>query len=308
MKFSIIIPVYNEEKYIKQCIDSVLNQNYSDFEICISDNSSTDDTWNIILEYLNIDTRIKAVRQIKPILPIQNLKAALEIATGEYIYNFAGDDFLLPGFLNLADNLYSTNKNISTLLVRMNYFNDKDTSVIATLPPRNFDTNINLEKRSVLKFILDNVNHDEICLGIFKRKDFIKNINLLSIISLESYGIWVFLATKFSENTNSDKLLITDEVYLMKRYGKPEENSSNFTKSATPKVGNIFQEYIYLLKRCLGSIRNATILFVNNRINFIDFILLLFYTRKKSNNTRIFFGPILMPFYFFISRLKSFFE
>lgn len=58
--YSIIIPVYNVEKYLNRCVDSVLNQSFTDYEIILVDDGSTDSSGSICKEYL-IDTRIKLV-------------------------------------------------------------------------------------------------------------------------------------------------------------------------------------------------------------------------------------------------------
>lgn len=63
MKFSIIIPVYNVEKYLRQCLDSVLAQTYPDWEaICVND-GSTDSSPAILKEYADKDKRIKVIHQ-----------------------------------------------------------------------------------------------------------------------------------------------------------------------------------------------------------------------------------------------------
>ena len=52
---SIIIPVYNSERFLKECLDSVLSQSFSDFEVIVVDDGSTDSTCDILKEYFNLD-------------------------------------------------------------------------------------------------------------------------------------------------------------------------------------------------------------------------------------------------------------
>lgn len=59
MKFSIIVPVYNVEKYIKNCIESVLQQEYKDYELILINDGSTDNSLEICNEYSIKDSRIK---------------------------------------------------------------------------------------------------------------------------------------------------------------------------------------------------------------------------------------------------------
>ena len=62
-EISVIMPVYNSEKYLDTAIKSVLNQTYSNFEFIIIDDGSTDASWQIINHYKNIDSRIIAYKQ-----------------------------------------------------------------------------------------------------------------------------------------------------------------------------------------------------------------------------------------------------
>ena len=98
-KISIGIPVYNGEKFIRKCIESVLQQTNRDFELIISDNASTDSTPKICEEYLNKDNRIIFVRQDKNMGGGWNFNFLLQKAVGEYFVWVAADTFLLPEFL-----------------------------------------------------------------------------------------------------------------------------------------------------------------------------------------------------------------
>ena len=60
---SIIVPVYNKEKYLRDCVDSILQQTYKDFELILVDDGSKDSSWNIIKEYANKDKRVVPVHQ-----------------------------------------------------------------------------------------------------------------------------------------------------------------------------------------------------------------------------------------------------
>ena len=98
-KISIGIPVYNGEKFIRKCIESVLQQTNRNFELIISDNASTDSTRKICEEYLNKDNRIIFVRQDKNMGGGWNFNFLLQKAIGEYFVWVAADTFLLPEFL-----------------------------------------------------------------------------------------------------------------------------------------------------------------------------------------------------------------
>ena len=93
MKFSIILPVYNVEHYLRECLESVLQQSFADWEaICVND-GSTDNSAAILEEYGHKDGRFKIVNQ-----PNGGLSAArntgLKAATGEYVLFLDSDDWL----------------------------------------------------------------------------------------------------------------------------------------------------------------------------------------------------------------------
>ena len=62
---SVIVPVYNTEKYLKRCLESLVNQTYKELEIILVNDASTDDSGEIIEEYVLTDSRIKCVKHPK---------------------------------------------------------------------------------------------------------------------------------------------------------------------------------------------------------------------------------------------------
>ena len=94
-KVSVIVPVYNVEKYVAKCIESILGQTYSDIEILIVDDGSTDGSYAICRRYADIDFRIKLFTQDNEGLSASRNKMLKE-ATGEYILFVDADDWILP--------------------------------------------------------------------------------------------------------------------------------------------------------------------------------------------------------------------
>lgn len=99
---SVIVPAYNAEKYIKKCIKSILNQTYSNFEIIIVNDGSTDNTLNIINEFN--DKRIRIINQKNG--GVSNAKnAALDIIKGDYVTFVDSDDTIPKDALEILINL-----------------------------------------------------------------------------------------------------------------------------------------------------------------------------------------------------------
>lgn len=91
--FSIIVPVYNVEKYLSQCLDSILNQTYDDYEVIMVDDGSTDSSGLICDAYTQRDTRFKVIHQENSGVCIARKVGILQ-ASKEYVVWVDGDDFI----------------------------------------------------------------------------------------------------------------------------------------------------------------------------------------------------------------------
>ena len=92
MKFSVIIPIYKVEQYLRQCVDSVLAQTYTDVEIILVDDGSPDSCPAICDEYAKKDSRIKVIH--KPNGGLSDARnAGLDMAQGEYVLFLDSDDW-----------------------------------------------------------------------------------------------------------------------------------------------------------------------------------------------------------------------
>lgn len=95
-KISVIIPVYNAEKYIRQCLESIINQTFKDIEIICIDDCSKDSSFDILKEFAEKDCRIKVYKNKKNIKAGLTRNRGLELAKGEYIHFMDADDWLDP--------------------------------------------------------------------------------------------------------------------------------------------------------------------------------------------------------------------
>lgn len=98
MKISIVMPTYNSEKYIKQSIDSIINQEYQNWELLIFDNCSDDNTVDIIGNYLNFDHRIKLCVE-KDAGVSEALNKGFKKTTGEILCWLNSDDLYVSKFV-----------------------------------------------------------------------------------------------------------------------------------------------------------------------------------------------------------------
>lgn len=117
-KVSIGMPVYNGEKYIREALDSLLAQTFTDFELIISDNASTDGTEAICREYVARDLRIRYVRQSENRGAAANFQFVLDESRGDYFMWAAADDSWLPTFLTESVGVLDTDKTINFVVTK----------------------------------------------------------------------------------------------------------------------------------------------------------------------------------------------
>lgn len=98
-RVSVGLPVFNGESYIEEALDSILAQTYTNFELIISDNASTDRTPEMCRDYAAKDSRIRYFRNPENLGGVPNYNRTFELSSGEYFKWAAHDDVLAPTFL-----------------------------------------------------------------------------------------------------------------------------------------------------------------------------------------------------------------
>jgi len=93
-RVSVVMSVYNGERYLRQAVESILDQTFTDFEFIIVDDGSSDGTWNILNGY--VDPRIRLVRNEENIGLTKSLNKGLALARGQYVARMDADDVSLP--------------------------------------------------------------------------------------------------------------------------------------------------------------------------------------------------------------------
>jgi glycosyltransferase involved in cell wall biosynthesis len=111
---SIIIPTYNRAHLIAETLDSILSQTYSNWECIIVDDGSTDETSNLVCEYIEKDNRFQYHKRPKDRIkgPNSCRNYGFEICKGDYVKWFDSDDILLPNALELANNCFSKSTDV----------------------------------------------------------------------------------------------------------------------------------------------------------------------------------------------------
>lgn len=98
VKVSVIVPIYNVEKYIGKCILSIIEQTYKNIEIILVDDGSLDDSGNIADEYATRDNRIKVIHKANAGVSAAR-NSGLDAATGDFVCFSDGDDYVMPYYV-----------------------------------------------------------------------------------------------------------------------------------------------------------------------------------------------------------------
>ncbi len=137
VKVSVIIPVYNVENYLKECLDSVVNQTLSDIEIICINDGSTDNSLAILETYKNSDERVKVFSEDNSGQSVaRNL--GLKNSSGQYIYFIDSDDYIE---LNMLEELYNNavSNNSDIVVSKIARFNNESSEIDYTKPGFDFD-------------------------------------------------------------------------------------------------------------------------------------------------------------------------
>lgn len=147
-KISVCMPVYNGSKYIKEAIDSVLKQTFSDFEFIIVDDTSTDKTLDIIKSYK--DPRIKVYKNQKHLGQVSNYNKSISYAKSEYIKPLHQDDMLDPHCLMLQMKTLDENPEIALVFNDTYLIDSKSQRLLKRILP--FREGVIKERSFVKKF------------------------------------------------------------------------------------------------------------------------------------------------------------
>lgn len=168
MMVSIIVPVYNTGKYLRECIESVLQQSYQDWELLLMDDGSTDDSSEICDEYASSDSRIKVVHKHNTGVSDTRNKA-LELAVGKYVIFLDSDDFWINN--EILSIFVSKSEEEDLDILRANYveFNDKIDNVRSNVSDK--QVSLSEKRLSYIQYMKDIVRRNYLtCVFMIKRK------------------------------------------------------------------------------------------------------------------------------------------
>ncbi len=131
---TVIMPCYNSEKYLREAIDSILNQTYANFELIIVDDGSTDKTWEIIKEYERQDYRVIPTKNLFDKGVPGGMNTGLGLSRGGYITRMDSDDISLPTRLEKQVQFLNENKKYGFCSTNMSAFGKIDSPALYKKP------------------------------------------------------------------------------------------------------------------------------------------------------------------------------
>ncbi|WP_338789112.1 glycosyltransferase [Metabacillus sp. FJAT-53654] len=168
LKVSVIIPVYNAENYITQCIDSLLNQTLQECEFIFINDGSKDDSQRIIEGYQKLDERIKLINQENQGVSIAR-NVGLRVANGEYIGFVDSDDYIDK---KMYEKLYTSAKQSDFDVIISNFESEIEGHKIITNYPFPIEVTLNNDyiNQEILPYFLKEDNLNTGCNKIYKNK------------------------------------------------------------------------------------------------------------------------------------------
>lgn len=230
-EFSVIIPVYNSEKYLPRCLESVLKQIFIDYECILIDDGSTDKSGKICDEYAEKDKRFSVIHQKnKGVSASRN--AGLDVSQGDWCVFVDSDDFLEQNHLEefskeTADitytcyKMFDENENeISTRIVEPIFADEKNvhSAIRKILNEKNFFGIIWTKKFNMEIIRKFNIRFDEkVCISedILFTHDFLQHAKSLSVISVPTYN-YTFRTSSLSHGGTN----LFDETSFLQEYSK----------------------------------------------------------------------------------------
>lgn len=122
---SICVSVYNKADNLAQCLDSILNQDYSNLEIIVVDDCSLDNSWEIIQSYASNDKRIKAYKNEQNLGPNLTTQKAYDLSTGYYLGSVDADDYITRDCISSCVKEFA-NKSIGLVYTYCNLCGDEE--------------------------------------------------------------------------------------------------------------------------------------------------------------------------------------
>lgn len=308
IKFSICTPVYNVEKYLERCINSVLQQTYRNFELILVDDGSTDTSGEICDSFAKLDSRISVIHKNNE-GQIATRARALICATGDYVVFLDSDDSIDCDALEIIYNVIS-NRSVDCIIYDWRRVSP-DYKVVEV--ERTLNTTYFQDRRELFNFILSDSKFNSLCLKCIKRDAF-ETIDYTKYYSIK-YGEDLLQSVDILKNCSNG--IFIDEALYNYTYN-PSSIMSSRTAYVICNPNYTVREYVFdLLQRekifsydDLQVYKNYCVLLMSNQILNISKLKVKYSDKIKAfesiKNSRYYKEFISVGDYKIDSRAKRF--
>lgn len=238
---SIVIPIHNEEKYLSECLDSVLAQTLQNIEIICVDDASTDHSLSILEDYLSKDKRMRIIRNEKNVGQAYSRNRGFSFARGKYTYYLDSDDCIEQ---NAIENLYYYGEKYEAECIFFNSRMIREKEVVGRGPSLNYGLK-EIDKKLfdgpfLFKILIENNLYTSSLWRRFWRTDFLVNNKMKFEESLRTsedgpFSLKAILCSK--------RVMVVDENYHIYR----RHEGSLSTEASLVKMQSSFRAYCMML-------------------------------------------------------------
>ena len=296
VKYSIIIPVFNSEKTLYRCIDSILKQTYTNWELLLIDDGSSDSSFTICSNYSQRDIRIKVLHQENS-GPSVARNLGLNHASGEWICFVDSDDFISRNYLEELENIIGNYQNLEIIFFGFNNLESDKNITKMIIPKDNCYKGIKLAAylslQGVFGFTWIKVFKKDKIGKIRFRKDLdlfedevftcevIEECREIYVLKKALYN-YVCVEDSLMRRTNNDFCRKCEEVYLAwkklltaqnewKEYGEYLDNRANFFVSRCKYYG--MERNVYI-KSYFSELKDTSFFKEHKSLNDLDQLII----------------------------------
>ncbi len=280
-KVSIIIPVYNTEEFLEECIFSVIRQSYRNFEILLINDGSAISCKNKINELLEVDDRIKVfqLKERKGVGAARNY--GIENATGDYIYFMDSDDYLGESALQLLINQISDSKMITGKQVRTTISHENEET--ATALDTEVDPDVHFYQKNIKKAF-----KNRSALHRLISRDLVNERNIRFSEDVECYSDLSFILPLL---VNLDEVpYVKNAFYFKRKRNDPITNPSIIQIDAERRIKDFITIYKQLKERYKDNYEAVKFL-DNHMLNFYRKTIVTFL--KEENNINLIYDQLV---------------
>lgn len=164
---SVVVPIYNKKEYLRKCVDSLLAQTYSNLEILLIDDGSTDGSAGLVDEYSNLDARVRVIHKKNGGLS-DTRNTGIRESKGQFVGFIDADDYVEPDMYEKLYNAYTVHQNITFAQIMCQ--NVTESGEVFSKPLKDSGNTVILTRDEYLRELLLHIGDSSFCTKLFKKE------------------------------------------------------------------------------------------------------------------------------------------